>query len=1012
MNEESLFAAALEKPDAAEREAFLASACGSDRLLRQRLEKLLATHDRAAAGILDRGAEGDFVLASLSPESQLTTEGPGALIGPYKLKEKIGEGGFGLVFVAEQQEPVRRKVALKIIKPGMDTREVIARFESERQALALMDHPNIAHVLDAGATASGRPYFVMELVRGVDITEYCDCNQLANRDRLELFISVCHAVQHAHQKGIIHRDLKPSNVLVTLHDGKPVVKVIDFGVAKALNQQLTDSSIYTRFAQMIGTPTYMSPEQAEMSGLDIDTRADIYSLGVLLYELLTGTTPFDRDRLKSAGFDEIRRIIREEEPPKPSTRISTLGQAATTLSANRRSDPRRLSRSFQGELDWIVMKALEKDRTRRYETATDMARDVQRYLADEPVEACPPSAVYRLMKFGRKFKRALATTAAFVVLLLAAVVVSAWLAVRATFAEARAGQDREAALAAQQLAEDRYQLAQESVDKYLGEVTSDPALKQRDLHKLRKKLLETAAPFYRKLAEQKSGNPKLETSRGFAYFRLASIRFEIGESEAALADCAEMRAIFDKLAADFPDNPAHRQMLAASYNQQGLALNRLGKTAEARTAYRAALTIQEKLAAEFPDVQQYRREVASNHNNLAAIQGHFVRERGDAETGLRTAIKLYEQLRTESTDDPNYRSELARTYCNLGLLLTVVHKHADADSAFRSALALQTKLLSEFPNNPAFRKSTAESHNGLGILLVNMDRPAEEEFRAALAIQAKLARDFPAIPDYQLELASSHNNLGRRLAEVGKIDEAEAAYRAAQNILVKLTANAPKVPEYAITLGANYVNCSHLLRDTGRPDASLDGFTKAIAVLSAVLARERHLAGARLFLRNAYWGRAEALQALGRHSEAVKDWDRVIEFNDEKLHEPVFKKARTTSRALAGELTELGVQLLKQEKHAEAERILRECLAVLQEKQADAWTTFRIRSLLGTALLGQRKYADAEPLLLQGYQGMKQREARIPSNGKELLKEALEHLVQLYDAWGKPDQAAKWRKEL
>src|SRR6266849_1472395 len=285
----------------------------------------------------------------------------------------------------------------------MDTKQVVARFEAERQALAMMDHPHIARVLDAGATDTGRPYFVMELVRGISITQFCDDNRMTPRERLELFVAVCQAVQHAHQKGIIHRDLKPSNVLVTLHDGTPLVKVIDFGIAKALGQErLTDKTLVTGFAQMLGTPLYMSPEQAEMSGQDADTRTDIYARGVLLYELLTGTTPFDKERLKEANYEEIRRIIREEEPAKPSTRISTLGQAATTMSANRKSEPRRLSQLFRGELDWIAMKALEKDRDRRYETASGFAADVQRYLHDEPVQACPPSAGYRLRKFVRR----------------------------------------------------------------------------------------------------------------------------------------------------------------------------------------------------------------------------------------------------------------------------------------------------------------------------------------------------------------------------------------------------------------------------------------------------------------------------------------------------------------------------------------------------------------------------------------------------------------------------------
>src|SRR5262249_31799604 len=302
----------------------------------------------------------------------------------------------GVVYMAEQQQPVRRKVALKVIKPGMDTKQVVARFEAERQALALMDHPNIAHIFDGGETASGRPYFVMELVRGIPITEFCDHNRLAIRERLELYVTVCQAVQHAHQRGIIHRDIKPSNVLVTLHDDKALVKVIDFGIAKATGQQLTDKTLFTNFAQMIGTPLYMSPEQAQMTSLDVDTRSDVYSLGLLLYELLTGRKACDKQRLRTVGYDEIRRIIREEEPPKPSTRISTMGQAATTASTHRKSDPKRLSQLMRGELDWIVMKALEKDRNRRYESAGALARDVQRYLNDEPVQACPPSVLYRL----------------------------------------------------------------------------------------------------------------------------------------------------------------------------------------------------------------------------------------------------------------------------------------------------------------------------------------------------------------------------------------------------------------------------------------------------------------------------------------------------------------------------------------------------------------------------------------------------------------------------------------
>ena len=1060
----SLFFSALER-GTGEWRAYLEEVCGGDTELRNRVDQLLKAHE--AQGSIHVGA-GE--IPDPAGAQTRAAEHPGTRIGPYKLVEVIGEGGMGVVYLAQQTEPVKRVVALKVIKAGMDSKQVLARFEAERQALALMDHPNIARVLEAGVIGvpasaggfedrlkpglqqEGRPYFVMELVKGVPITKFCDERKLTPRERLELFVPVCYAIQHAHQKGIIHRDIKPNNVLVALYDGRPVPKVIDFGVAKAAGQPLTERTLVTSLGAVVGTPEYMSPEQAELNQLDIDTRSDVYSLGVLLYELLTGTTPLSRQRSREAPLLELLRVIREEDPPRPSARLSTLGPAAVTVSADRACEPRKLSALMRGELDWIVMKALEKDRSRRYETANSLAVDVQCYLAGEAVEAVPPSARYRMRKYLRRNMGPALAAAVVLLTLVGGIVGTSWGLIRAQRARdaetVRAEGEREARVAA----ENAERASRESeadtkafsdflVNNVLG--VPRPAGNRGGLgiHITVREALEVAEA---KIDTTFRDRPRAEAVARHALgvtFRL------IGEPRRAEPHLRRAAALREKeLGLDHEDT-------LKSLNSLGVLLITLGKPGEATPLLEVSLRFhQSKLGSDHPDTisamanlgvsyeaggeidralplyeEAFQRATASlgpTHsatlNSMRVLaQRHGAAGKFDLALPLaQECLKLCRAtLGPDSADTLTVMYALASCYYRAGkfdLALPLAEEalkrqtlmlgpdHVETSSSmllFARCLRAKGRFDQAAPlYEKVIELRTAKlgsDHQGTLLAISSLARAYEEyqkyDLAMPLAEQAFKLHSARHGPEHT-ETITSMTTLASCYRGTKNPGRAQPLFRRALELQRKKRGD-----EHPVTLLAMN-DLAQAYREDGKLDLALPLLQQAAVGIEK---REFKDQTAPLIVANI----AIVLEQLQQFEQAEK-WRR-------KMVTMAIKRDGKESVFCNTQQGRLGYNLLKQKKFVEAEPVLRECLSFRDKTWPDSWMRSSSQLMLGVALLGQKKSTEAEPLLRAGYDGLEKHEAQIPEAAKDiLLRDTLEQLVQLYEAQGMMDHAEEWRKKV
>ncbi len=829
-----IFAEAIELP-AAERAAFLDRACSRDAVLRARVEALLTAHDHA----------GEFLEnARVARPPALPEEKAGDVLGRYTLVRKIGEGGCGVVWLADQREPVKRPVALKIIKLGMDTRQVIARFEAERQALALMDHPDIARVFDAGATDTGRPFFVMEFVDGMPITKFCDERSLSMAARLDLFARACLALQHAHQKGIIHRDLKPSNILVALRDGVATPKIIDFGIAKATQGRLTEQTLITGFDQFIGTPTYMSPEQAELRELDLDTRSDVYSLGVLLYELLTGRPPYDPQSLVRAGVEEIRRIIREVDPPRPSTRLSTLAHAdRDTIARARRSAPTQLSSALRGDLDWIVMRCLEKDRERRYGTAKELADDVRRHLLFEPVVARPPSAAYRIGKFVVRNRLACASAAAIAAALIIGTIVSTRQAIRATRAERVATQERdtaEAATRAEALARGDAQRRQEQAEALLAFMLGNfrTELKKLGQLGLLDDVGEKAMAYFASLDSRDLTDTALA--------RQAKALTQIGDTRIDEARYAEAAAAFNNayksasaLAARHPQDGDMVFERAQAEYWIGFLARRRGDSANARlwlTRYRDSTAA---LAALEGKKGRALIEFISGQHNLAVLDLD-ARNLDAAQKGFLAERTAREEMLAGAPGDPTIRDRLADVASWLGSVAEADGRLTEALAYFEASTKAETELVTEQPTVARWKVRQAEGFGRVATIaaVLGHREAAIAGFEQARTTMAPLLAKDPKNQQWQVSVAHFRSQQIALLLAAGDTARPmqELADQRAQ--LEALVALEPTSREYSGRLITTWM-LEARLRDQLHRDDAAEAAARAIALSETMIKEDR-----------------------------------------------------------------------------------------------------------------------------------------------------------------------------